>query len=103
MEKSRYPRIDDNGSVALRAIELSTGGFLDPDAFPHLEIVLATDENNYLKSPPEALSIGDWVKIYPGIQVEQLRTMQVDHGGFKEEMGKVIKKMNLIRDVFLSI
>lgn len=76
--------------MALRAIELGTGGFLNPEAFPLLEIVLATHDNNQLGSLQAAFSIGDWVKIDPEIQIEQLREMQANHGEFKEEMEKVI-------------
>ncbi len=75
--------------MALRAVELGTGGFLNPNAFPLLGIILVPDENNQLKAPQAAFSIGDWVKVDPAIQVEELRMKQAEHGGYKEEMEKV--------------
>lgn len=75
--------------MALRAVELGIGGFLDPNAFPLLEIFLVADENNQLEPSQAAFSIGDWVKVDPAIQVEELRMKQADHGGYKQEMEKV--------------
>jgi len=89
-DRNRHQRIQD-GKLNIFVImeHAGIGGYYNIKALPILNIPIAKSVESSIFHLQPDFNFGDRVQIESTLKMEDLRTHQIGHGGYEEEMGRV--------------